>query len=150
MTWTGARIVAARPVAPWPSRIGVARSASTNSSSIRWLALKMKLFRSLIVLVDHTAIGSGELDRVAHDGAEHGLEIQSRADRLADFAQRFQFPNRPRQLARPRLQFLEQPHVLDGDHCLVGEGFEQLDLFVGERSNLRSTNQNTPMGSPSR
>ena len=35
--------------------------------------------------------------------------------------------------ARPRLQFLEQPHVLDGDDRLVGEGLEQLDLLVGER-----------------
>ena len=27
---------------------------------------------------------------------------------------------------------LEQPHVLDGDHCLVGEGGDQLDLLFGE------------------
>ena len=30
------------------------------------------------------------------------------------------------------LEFFEQPHVLDRDHGLVGEGFEQSDLFVGE------------------
>ena len=30
-------------------------------------------------------------------------------------------------------ELLEQPHVLDGDHRLVGEGFEQIDLPVGER-----------------
>ena len=65
---------------------------------------------------------------MAHDGAEHSLEIESRADRLADLSQRFQFPNRLRQLARSRLQFLEQPHVLDGDDRLVGEGFEESDL----------------------
>ena len=34
------------------------------------------------------------------------------------------------------LQFFEQPHVLDGDDRLVGEGFEQLDLSVGERAGL--------------
>ena len=34
---------------------------------------------------------------------------------------------------------LEQPHVLDGDHSLVGEGFEQLDLRRGERADLDAT-----------
>ena len=33
-TWTGARIIAARPVAPSPKRIGASRSASTRASSI--------------------------------------------------------------------------------------------------------------------
>ena len=42
------------------------------------------------------------------------------------------------------LQFLEQPHVLDGDHGLVGEGFEKRDLFVRERTDLRSPNANHP------
>ena len=67
---------------------------------------------------------------MAHDGAQHCLEIESGADRLADFSQRFEFPDRPSKLAGPCFQFLEQPHVLDGDHGLVGEGFEQLDLLV--------------------
>ena len=66
-------------------------------------------------------------------------KIESRADRLANFAQRFQFPDRPRQLARSRFEFLEQPHVLDGDHGLVGEGFEQLDLRRGEGAHLDAT-----------
>src|SRR5262245_24561614 len=35
------------------------------------------------------------------------------------------------------LRFREQPHVLDGDHGLVGEGLEQSDLAVGERPRLR-------------
>ena len=37
------------------------------------------------------------------------------------------------------LEFLEQPHVLDGDHCLVGEGFEELDLRRGEGTHLGAT-----------
>src|SRR5262249_40064940 len=28
------------------------------------------------------------------------------------------------------LQFLEQPHVLDRNDCLIGKGLEQLDLFL--------------------
>ena len=33
-------------------------------------------------------------------------------------------------------QFIEQPRVLDGDDGLGGEVLHQLDLLVGERSNL--------------
>ena len=51
----------------------------------------------------------------------------------------------PKNFARRRLllqrflEFLEQPHVLDGDHGLVGEGFEQLDLRRGEGAHLGAT-----------
>ena len=51
---------------------------------------------------------------MANDGAKHGLEIESRADRLPDFPQRLQLSDRSSQLPRPRLKFLEQPDVLDG------------------------------------
>ena len=34
-------------------------------------------------------------------------------------------------IAITRLQFFKQPDVLDGDHGLIGEGFEQLDLRPG-------------------
>ena len=37
-----------------------------------------------------------------------------------------------RQDVRPLLQLLKQAHVLDGDHRLVGERRDQLDLLVGE------------------
>ena len=37
------------------------------------------------------------------------------------------------QFARARLHLVEQAHVLDRDHRLVGEGLDQLDLLVGER-----------------
>src|SRR5262249_5350697 len=36
------------------------------------------------------------------------------------------------QFPRARLDLVEQPHVLDRDHRLVGEGREQLHLLVGE------------------
>jgi len=31
------------------------------------------------------------------------------------------------------LRLVEQPHILDGDHGLIGESLDQLDLLVGER-----------------
>ena len=37
------------------------------------------------------------------------------------------------------LEFLEQPDVLNGDHRLVGEGFEELDLRRGEGTHLDAT-----------
>jgi hypothetical protein len=37
------------------------------------------------------------------------------------------------ELARAHLHLVEQPHVFDRDHRLVGEGLDQLDLLLGER-----------------
>ena len=46
------------------------------------------------------------------------------------------------------VEFLEQPHVLDGDHRLIGEGFEELDLRRGEgRTSVRRAIR-IPMSSP--
>ena len=44
------------------------------------------------------------------------------------------------------IQFFEQPHVLDGDHGLIGKGFEQLDLLLGERADLGATDMNRSNG----
>src|SRR5262249_15730756 len=43
-----------------------------------------------------------------------------------------QFLYRLGKLAGARLPLLEQPHVLDRDHRLIGEGGSKLDLLVGE------------------
>src|SRR5215467_13703641 len=37
-------------------------------------------------------------------------------------------------LARPRLDFLEQPHVLDRNYGLVGKSADQVDLLLREGS----------------
>ena len=58
---------------------------------------------------------------------------------------------RLRELAALVLDFVEQPHVLDRDHRLVGEGRDQLDLLVGERPHRRCASTSiTPIGMPSR
>ena len=45
----------------------------------------------------------------------------------------------------------EQPHVLDRDHRLVGEGLEQLDLLVARTARPRPRRRrSTPIGAPSR
>ena len=71
--------------------------------------------------------------RILRDRIQHRLNIRRRAgDDAQDFARR-------RLLLQRFLEFLEQPHVLDGDHRLVGEGFEQLDLRRGEGAHLGAT-----------
>ena len=67
------------------------------------------------------------------DHIQHRLDIRRRAgDDAQDFARRSL-------LFQRFLEFLEQPHVLDGDHRLVGEGFEQFDLRRGEGAHLGAT-----------
>ena len=64
---------------------------------------------------------------------KHRLNIRRRAgDDAQDFTRR-------RLLFQRLLEFVEQPHVLDGDHRLVGEGFEELDLRRGEGAHLDAT-----------
>ena len=43
-----------------------------------------------------------------------------------------------RAIPRCAPEFLEQPNVLDGDDGLVGEGFEQFDLSVRERTHFNA------------
>ena len=51
---------------------------------------------------------------------------------------RFQILQRFRQLARTLLFSLEQPHVLDGDRCLIRERGDQLYLFMCEWLHFRA------------
>ena len=44
------------------------------------------------------------------------------------------------------LDFVEQPHILDGNHRLIGERGDQLDLLVGERSHRAGDQTMTPIG----
>src|SRR5262249_1312367 len=81
---------------------------------------------------------------MAHNGTEHSLEVEGGTHRLTDLTQRYQLTNRLRQLAGTRLQFLEQPDVLNGDHCLVGKSLEKGYLLIGEGSDFGAANMNRP------
>ena len=64
------------------------------------------------------------------DGLEHRLHIVGRAgDHLEDVGRRG-LPLK----CLPGL--VEQPHIFDRDHRLVGEGLQQLDMMGGERAGL--------------
>ena len=95
--------------------------------------LDVKDLGTLVVGAEHAGVRPGERHGMGGDAAQHRLQLERRVDRLADLAQRPQLRDRTGQLAGARLHLVEQAHVLDRDHGLVGEGRDQLDLFVRER-----------------
>ena len=65
---------------------------------------------------------------------EHRLQIEGRtADRLEHIGRRRLLLQRFAEFRRARLHLVEQADILDGDHGLVGEGLDQLDLLFSER-----------------
>ena len=87
---------------------------------------KFVAFKSVNIRVGCIAKPRG----IFRDHIQHRLYVRRRAgDDAQDFTRR-------RLLLQRFLEFLEQPHVLDGDHRLVGEGFKQLDLRRGEGAYL--------------
>src|SRR6516225_9925690 len=68
----------------------------------------------------HAILSPTDTHRVSQHRVEHGLKLAGRAgDHLQD-------------LGAGRLLLIEQPHVLDGDHRLIGEGLSQFDLLLTE------------------
>src|SRR5262245_45274820 len=84
---------------------------------------EMELLRVFFVFVDRSAISPAKLHGMRSDSGQYRFQLQSRANGLTDLTQRSQLTNRLCQLARPRLEFLKQPNVLNGDHRLIGERF---------------------------
>jgi hypothetical protein len=80
----------------------------------------------------------------ARNSIEHWLDVGGRGtDDAQDLAGR-------RLLLQRLLRFVEQSHVLDGDHGLIGEGLEQLQLPVGNGFTSVRRNWITPNAAPSR
>src|SRR5690349_3349398 len=101
-----------------------------------------ELFGGLVIFVNRPAIRPTQLDCVGDDARQYGFDIQSRADRLADFAERFELTDRSRQRIRPLFQLLEQSNVLNGNYGLIGKRFQQCDLFLTERTDFGAPNHN--------
>ena len=71
---------------------------------------------------------------------EHRLQIERRpADDFQNFGGRGLLFQRLRKLARALLLGLEQPHVLDRDRRLIGEGRQQRDVLLLEWPHFRAT-----------
>src|SRR5215470_15269332 len=83
--------------------------------------------------VQHAELGRADANRVREHGLEHRLQLAGRAgDHLQDLGAGRLLLERLGELARACLHLVEQAHVLDRDHRLVGEGLEQLDLLRTE------------------
>ena len=85
----------------------------------------------------YAKLRSANSDRICQHGVEHRLKFAGRTgDDLQHLGGGGLLLQRLGELARARLHLVEQPHVLDGDHRLVGEVRHELDLLVGERADL--------------
>ena len=86
-----------------------------------------------------------------HNLVKHRLHIRGRAaDDTEHLGGRGLVFQRLAQFRVAFLDFFEQPHVLDRDDRLRGEGFKQCDLLVGKRPDLGAANINHTDGVPSR
>ena len=83
---------------------------------------KAKFLLGLLKNIDRTGFCIGELGRFGNDGGQDSFEVNARINRLGDFAKCPQFLDRLRKFVGAGLHLLEQPHVLNRDHRLVGEG----------------------------
>ncbi len=88
-----------------------------------------------IVPEDQAVLGTADVDGILQQSLEDALEVEHRpADGLEHLGRGCLLPQRLAKLLGACLHLVEQPHVLDGDHRLVGEGLDQFDLLVGKWS----------------
>src|SRR5262249_29662789 len=84
-------------------------------------------------------LGIAEMCGGLDERIENRLELGDRAaDDLEHIGGGGLLLQRFTEIARARLHLVEQPYVLDRNHRLVGEGLDQLDLFVGKWSHDRA------------
>ena len=94
-----------------------------------------------LVESQHHVINPTNPRRALDDGVEDRLHVRGRAADDAEHLGRCRLMLQGlAQFCVALLDFLEQPHVFDGDHRLVGEGFKQFDLPVGERTDFIAAN----------
>ena len=87
-------------------------------------------------------VGSAEARGALDHRVQHRLDIRRRgADYPQDLGRRGLLLQGLGEVGVPSLQLGEQPRVLDGDHGLVGEGGDEVDLLVGERADLRPAHE---------
>src|SRR5215472_3009898 len=73
------------------------------------------------------------------NGGKHWLQVDRRArDDLENVTGRGLIIESLLELALLGLHLIEQPHVLDRDHRLVGEGCDEIDFLLSERVDRRS------------
>src|ERR1700675_1400938 len=84
---------------------------------------------------DRSSGGAAEFNGRGDQGVEHGLQIEGRAaDDLEHVGGGSLLVQCLRKVAGSRLNFGEHPHVLNRDHGLIGEGLDESDLALRERT----------------
>ena len=79
--------------------------------------------------------------RAGQDRLEHRIEFARRAaDDLEHLGSRGLMPQGLSQVFGARLHLIEQARILDRDYGLVGEGLQQFDLALRERSGFGAPN----------
>ena len=96
--------------------------------------MRREKMQSLAVpVVDISKLGVADADGVLQHRCKHRLKVAGgAADDLQHLRCRSLLLQRFGELPRALLLRLEQPHVLDGDDRLIGEGRHQLDLLFGK------------------
>ena len=94
--------------------------------------LQNEVARNLVEAVDRATLRIRHGAGVFQNSRQHNLQVESRANCLGDRAKSLEFSNRTREFVCFRLDLLEQPHILNANNCLVGEGCYQVVLLVGE------------------
>ena len=88
--------------------------------------------------INDARIAGAQPRRGGHQRIEHGPQVEGRAaDHLEHFGRRRLLLERFRQIARLRLNLIEEASIFDGDHRLIREGLHELDLADGEKARLR-------------
>src|SRR5262249_39704049 len=110
----------------------VASSDSGNRSKMSARHEDVRFGKSQQDIVDPTHPGG-----TLHDGIKNWLHVRRRAaDDTKHLGRRGLMFQSLAQFCVALLDLLKQAHVLDSDHGLIGEGFEQRDLLVRERTDL--------------
>ena len=77
---------------------------------------------------------------------QNQLQIERRAaDHLEHVGGRGLLLQRLGEVAGARLHLVEQAHVLDRDHGLIGEGLDECDLALRERAGVGRAKTKTPI-----
>ena len=141
-TSTGARVVAACPTAPSPAGSGLARSASTNSSRFGGCP-KMKFFRTLVVLVDRSSVGSGQAGPRGSDVLSTVSRSKVELTAWPTSPNALSSPHRPRQLRVRASNSWNSRTFSMAITAWSAKGLEEGDLLLREWADLRAADQNS-------
>src|SRR5262245_56127968 len=97
--------------------------------------------------IDHSILSVTKPRGTLCNHVQYWLDIRRRTgDDAENLARRGLLLQCFGEIAIARLLLVNKSRVLNRDHRLIGEGFEQLDLTVGKRADLSSANLNSADG----